>query len=389
MIDSKLLDEDLADNCFVEHVLLPPQRPDDPPELPTPAKRVLSLHRQTHEVPLELIRMALLASADDSLRIVTAVAEQQLNSDKVRLAQRRICRSALERLGRIAEVSNDVAGTALAAMKGTVVEKRRTCEVPPQQGWRALPFYVEQLVGILAVVIGLCVEWANGITLLEMAGHLKEKPLAVRLAFVSPYILAAFLSIWLFWIIPGPKGRKRAGVVYLFTILPISLVGLYCFATKMGMDFDPDPFNVSRGVPMHWILFFGILAGAGIAGAGKIICGHASKSIWGIEYEHSSEYLFHAMRFTRWSFQRQEADSLASYLQQIIEETDAERQNLIERCLAELQSARDFVAEQSEFAARNARLSVLPVPKCLQYRTHATVPAHNGRAFNDAVTKSR
>jgi hypothetical protein len=350
-------------NLFVETVLVPESEADSFPVLSPEAVAVLDSTRPELEVPLGVVATAARLPKADAQELVTVKAKLVAANEPVRNAQTELCEALAPALETELDTCRVMERKATRSVKGANPEKRVLSENGLRLSVRAIPFYVEMLIGVLLIIAALGGDTLNGLTILKMANELQDESVITQVAFVSPYVLAMFCTICLLWVVPGPRGRSLASYGFVIITLPLSLFGLWLFSGKMGEWIDPtDVFNPVTAFPIQWVTFFAILSGAGIAGSGKIMCSHAATTIFGIKYIPSPEYEFHKQQLSAWTKRRRKLEELQTKCRRTVKDIADSLELFVKECLGELEATQQYIAHQQ------ARLleELLPLPSALR-----------------------
>jgi hypothetical protein len=303
------------------------------------AERLMTLERPTIEVPIWKIQCAARMPDEQAEEATQELGGFTYDAEPVRRAQLRFCRSELAALDDATARSKEVLSIWHRRMLASVGE--RVIGVPGERIFRVanLGHLSKQVLGFVLICVGLVFEFVNGLIVLAKADELVNEPLLYRVAFVAPYILVMFSTIVLMGVTPGPAGRRRFGNWFLAIMLTVAIVGLYLFTLKMGSLADmPDPFaaDINPFPSFSLVLFFAILAGAGIAGAGKQILASGWASVAESKVVDPSDFQFNE-RHTEWENHRiRQTQGVAKRMRFLIDEIERDRVGFIKLCLLEL-----------------------------------------------------
>ncbi len=300
---------------------------------------LMRLDQPEIEIPSRKIHCAARLPEIQAEEATSELGGHTFDSEPVRQAQLRFCQSELAALDDATARSKELLAVWHRRKFASVGE--RIIGVPGERIFRVanLGHLAKQTLGLLLICAGLVFEFVNGLIVLAKANELTNQPLLFRIAFVAPYILVMFSTILLMGITPGPIGRRRFGNSFLVVMLSVALVGLYLFTLKMGSLCDiPDPFssNPNPFPSFSLVLFCAILAGAGIAGAGKLILASGWASVSESKVVDPADFQFNE-RHAEWEHHRiRQSQGVAGRMRSLVANIERDRAGFINECLLEL-----------------------------------------------------
>lgn len=312
------------------------------------SETLMCLDHPVIEIPYRNIHCAAALPHDEAEVTTRALAAFTFDEEPVRQAQLRFCQSELDALDDATARSKELLSVWHRRKKASVGE--RVIGVSGERIFRVanLGHLAKQMLGFLLICVGLSFEFINGLIVLAKAGELVNEPLLYRIAFVAPYILVMFSSIVLMGITPGPLGRRRFGYSFLAVMVSVALVGLYLFTSKMGSLADiRDPFaaDLNPFPSFSLVLFCAILAGAGIAGAGKQILASGWASVSESKVVDPADFQFNELHTELEDYRIRQTQGVANRMRSLIARIERSREGFISNCLLELHTVQHSLSD--------------------------------------------